>query len=391
MQMTKSIGDIFRGRRAASAYGRSYGRAGTGRHVQPVDVERVARAQITATAFTCADLISKAIAQVRFECDDEHWDGALKTPNPFQSRYEFQYGLAWDALFFGNAYILRSPGNRGSTGMLSMLDATNVEPDGTLQRPRYRIRNDNSVLDGDRVIHVRHGGGNELEALGRVAGGWDRIEALSACDGEIHSVFRNGLSMSHVLHGGHADESAIKKMLQSIVKAFGIGGESRGGVVGLTGGYKLETIKGLTPADADLRNLRTDLIREIAALFGVPPFAVGGSSDTKFSNTVARHQQTNSQALLPLAENIAQKLEHAFGSPVRYNKVDLIRGDFGMLIELALQDAGGPVRTPNEARRIYLDEGPVEGGDKLRDRPAAIVVQGDRRGENDPDGSESDR
>ena len=130
--------------------------------------------------------------------------------------------------------------------------------------------------------------------------GWSRIKALESCDAEIHNVFKIGLNMNHVLHGGHADDTAVKKMLKSIQKGFGLGGEKRAGIVGLTGGFKLETIKGVTPADSDLRNLRSDLIREIAALFNVPPFAVGGDSDTKYSNVVARHTQIAKEALLPL-------------------------------------------------------------------------------------------
>ena len=386
--MLKSIGDLFR--RGAEAHGESYGAGAAGGIVERSDQE-VAEKQLNATVFTCADLIAKAIAQVKFTSTDEHWDKAFRSPNLFQSCYDFQYAVAWDATVFGNAYILRSTGSSGRQGVLSPLDPTNVEAKAENGVPKYTLRDIGETLDSGRIIHIRHGGGSGLRALGRVAGGWTRIQALDSCDTEIRNVFDKGISMQHVLHGGVADLDTIKKMLASIRGAFGKDGDKRGGVVGLTGGFKLDTVKGMTPADADMRWLRTDLIREVVALFGIPPFAAGGSSDTKFSNTVARHQQTNQQALLPLARNIRDKLAHALDVEVAFNELDLIAGDFAMQVELALEAAGGPIMTPNQARERMWGEGPVEGGERLRDRADAAAQPGDRRGETDPDGSESDR
>ena len=392
MNIFKSIGDLFRPASIdAFAHGTSYATHNT-IEAHRVDDERISKTQISATVYTCCDLICKAIANVEFVAKEKYWNDAFNDPNIMQSRYDFWYSVAWDALIYGNVYILKHQEKGASKGILAPLHPPNIEPLGSMVSPKYRARDTGEEYDGSRIIHIRHGGGSELRAIGRVAAGYRRIMALESCDIEIESVFSNGVSMSHVLHGGHADKDAVLNMLKSIKKAFGIGGKHRAGVVGITGGFKLDTIKGATPADSDMRNLRVDLIREIAALFGIPPFAAGGSSDTKFSNVVARHAQLAKDALLPLSTNIAQKLEHNLETPVTFSDEDLLKGDFGTALELAIKASGGPVRTPNEARDVYLGLTEVEGGDELRDKPAAKdELDPDRRGEKPPDGSESDR
>ena len=393
MNVFKSIGDLLRlsSAQVASGYGYNTSAALPGAEVTDSELAKI---QFSGTVFTCADLISKAIAGVQFTCAKGYWNRTLARPNMYQSRYDFQYSLAWDALIFGNSYTLRTPRETGTKALLAPLDPVNVEPFGTRTMPKYRFRDSVEVYGPDRVIHIRHGGGSNLKAISRVAAGWSRVEALQSCDAEIRNVFKNGLNMSHVLHGGHADEKTLKAMLKAIKLAFGTGGEQRAGVVGLAGGFQLDTIKGITPADSDLRNLRSDLIREIAALFGIPPFAAGGSSDTKFSNVVARHAQIAKEALLPLCMNIAEALTISLGAEVTFVEEDVIRGDFGSRIEYALQAAGGAVLSPNEARETYLNRGAIEGGEDLRagwqGTGGGNLGGGDSRGDRDPDGSENE-
>ena len=396
MNISKAIGDLFRlGQTRLAASGYSYS-SPSDLLGNKVDDSQVATLQWSGTVFTCADLIAKAIAGVQFKAEKAYWQKTFQRPNLYQSRYDFWYSVAWDAVIFGNCYLLKQGREgRGTQAMLAPLDPVNIVPEGNILQPRYRFRDTSDIYGPDKIVHIRNGGGSGLKAIGRVAAGWSRVQALQSCDNEIHNVFKNGLNMSHVLHGGHADERTLKVMLQAIKTSFGVGGEQRAGVVGLTGGFKLDTVKGITPADSDLRNLRSDLIREIAALFGIPPFAAGGSSDTKFSNVVARHAQIAKEALLPLATNIVEQLSISLGTAVTFIEEDVIRGDFGTRVEMALQTAGGAVLSPDEARETYLDRGKIEGGEQLRagwqgpqggNQPSV----GDRRGERDPDGSESD-
>ena len=120
-----------------------------------------------------------------------------------------------------------------------------------------------------------------------------------------------------------------------------------------------------------------------------PPFAVGGSSDTKFSNVVARYSQLSKDALIPILEAIKSALEHNLEVEVNYNPNDILKGDFATKSELAIKECGGAFRTPNEVREIYYGESGVEGGDELRSQNP--VMEPDRSGENPPDGTNSDR
>ena len=361
MNIFKAIGDRVSRRQSIHALGTS----GSTYDYTLVSDEQIAKFQATATVYTCADLIAKSVAQIDFKCADPFWNNTFNHPNEYQSRYDYFYTLAWDALCFGNAYSYKSEKNRAPRGVLAPLESQNIEPIGKMS-PKFRALDTEKEYSGKRIWHIRHGGGSDVKAIGRVHAAYSRVKALESCDREINDVFANGLSAQHVLSGGHANEGELKKMMIAIKQAFGVGGKQRGGVVALTGGFKIDSIKGVTPADSNLRELRMDLIREIAAIFGVPPFAVGGASDTKFTNTVARHQQTNSYALMPLAENIASKGSHSFGSEVSFSEESIINSDFAMKLDFAIQAAGGSVLTPDEARTAWLNRGPAPNGDGER-------------------------
>ena len=330
-----------------------------------VDDKIISNYQTNATVYTCADLISKSIANVNFTCKDKYWQKCFDRPNEYQSTFDFWRAVAWDSVIFGNAFILKSEKNRASQGNMSPLDPINIKVTGRVV-PRYETVDTGSKYSPRRIVHVRHGGSSDVRAIGAVEAGISRIRALASCDKEIDNVFKNGISAQYILKAGRANESEAKKNAAAIRQGFGIGGKQRGGLAVLSGEFELEKMQGATPADSDLRELREDLIREIAALFGVPPFAVGGASDTKFTNTVARHQQTNTYALMPLATNIAQKFSHSLGEEVTFDEESIIESDFAMKLEFAVQASGGAVLTPDEARERWLHADPIDGGDVLR-------------------------
>ena len=393
MNIRKAIGDLFLPRRGAvsASVGTSYGPASR-QIVDNLLIETMARE--CATVYTCADLIRKAIGNIDFKAADPYWNDTLNNPNLYQTKIEFIRDVAWSCSVHGNAYIKRNPGKRAQRGTLACLSPVSIEPQGTSIRPAFRVTGEDKIFTSSEIIHVRSGGGLDLKAISPVEAGWKVINALQFCNCEILNVFKNGINMSHVLHGGNADQDTLMKMLLAVKEAYGVGGESRAGVVGLTGGFKLDTIKGITPADSDLRNLRVDLIREVAALFGVPPFAAGGSSDTKFSNVVARNAQVAKEALLPLALCIRNALSKGLMTDIDFDEEDLIKGDFGTAIEMAIKASGGPVETPNESRARYMGLDAVEGGDELRNKmpdPRQAEPEDDRRGELPTDGSGSDR
>ena len=389
MGIIKAIGDVIRGPSSQASDGYPFPDDQTP-YGDAVDPFMVARAQYNPTVFSCLSLISKSLSHVRFTTGDKYWDRTFIDPNIHQGREDFWRSVIWELAGGGNVYISKSKKKRGTKGMLYPRDPTNVEPLGTPLKPSYRLRDESDkIVTSDEMIHIRHGGGANLRAIGPIAAGYPRIQALEWCDREIENVFKNGINAGYVLHGGHTDKESLLNMMKSIQKAFGIGGKSRGGVVGLSADYKLDKFPGVTPADSHLRNLRIDLIREIAALFGVPPFAVGGSSDTKFSNVVARYSQLSKDALIPILESIKSGLEHNLGVEVSYNENDILKGDFATKSELAQKECGGPFRTPNEVRELYFDSDEIEGGDELRNLTPEI--EPDRSGENPPDGTNSDR
>ena len=387
MKIFKAIGDIFRNRDAAQTYGSGFESVGSYDVNDAMVSEMVSR---NATLFSAIDFISKIIANVKFRTEDGYWQRTLDNPNLFESPYGFMYALAGDLVAHGNAYVLRRRGKKGTSNRLGVLDVHNVHPIGTLAKPQYRLGDEAKIYGSEEIIHFRYGIGTKLRAIGRVSAGYSRIRALESCDQEINSVFENGIAAQFILSGGKiTDKDALKSMVERIKTVFGAGGSSRGGVVSVPANFELKKLDGISPADTNLRELRTDLIREIGALFGIPPFVIGSSGQDKYSNTSARHQQQVQSALLPVAQSIADTLSKNFGSPVTFNASDLMKGDFKSIIDVAVSAAGGPVMTPNEARSEYLGLDKVEGGDKLGNSQAGEKPIDDRRDELDPDGSEN--
>lgn len=151
----------------------------------------------------------------------------------------------------------------------------------------------------------------------------------------------------------------------------------------------------MKPADTDLRALRQDLIRELAGLFSVPPFRVGGTGDTKYSNFTASMLVFYRDTVIPIVENIIQRYELAFGTRITCDTTDLISGDLKTMLDMALRGSGGPVLTPNEGRVLSGRER-VEGDPEMdrvhheRSDPGNSLDEQPRAGETPTDDGGTD-
>ena len=139
----------------------------------------------------------------------------------------------------------------------------------------------------------------------------------------------------------------------------------------------------MTPADTDLRALREDIKREIAASWSVPPFLIGAAGDAKYANFTASVLTLYRDTYVPVSLALCQRFSEALGTRVVCNHKELLRGDLAAQITNAVNASGGPVLTPNEARTELLDM-PAREQDGMDDVRAAATMKpqdDDRRGE----------
>ena len=143
-------------------------------------------------------------------------------------------------------------------------------------------------------------------------------------------------------------------------------------------GVELKALPAATPADQDLRATRQDLIREIASGYGCPPFVAGATADTKYNNISARLISVHREMIVPMANNIRDRLAQAFKAVVSYDSSEILAGDLVTQMAHDIQSCGGAFLTVNEVRAVRgLDK--IEGGDELRDTP--VETEEDRTGE----------
>ena len=385
MGFWSTIGDLFRSRaRLASVHLSG----------EPAATYSINAALDCSTVTACLNLVSAAVATLEFETPDARLRQVLQNPNDWQSHIDFKTGLVWSILSYGNAYMIRPAGSMATpVGLLDPGDVRVVS--GPLRRPQYHIGGE--TYGPDRVVHFRDTGGSGLTAPSRLKPLWPRIAALLQADRRINTNFRRGVNASAVVEipGDLAADSAVQERIRQEIQnhhsAVDGTGDSEGGVLMLHGGTLKQLSPGGSASDTDLRALRQDLIREIAAAFGVPPFSVGGAGDTKYSNVVARHAQRNQDAILPVADAIAARFAVAYNTTVTYEPEILLRGDFLHTAEVATKAAGGAVMTPAiSADRYFGLTLTAEGADKLRSGGSSQSADGDRRDERPDDGSESE-
>ena len=127
--------------------------------------------------------------------------------------------------------------------------------------------------------------------------------------------------------------------------------KKKGGILSLVKGMDIKRFPFVTPQDADLAKLAADKIREVASIYGCPPFLAGGTSDTKYNNVSARMSVLHRETIAPFLENMTQKFTLALGVDVKSNAEDLLKGDMTTQTKNNVAACGGPYKSVNEVRQ----------------------------------------
>ena len=319
----------------------------------------VEQARRNSTVVAAVSIISRGVGQLTFKAPDSRdVEKLFRKPNNVQSSYEFFHGSTWDLLFYGNAFLRVFRGSAsGRVQFIAPMDPEKVRPYlASTGFPRYRITDEGLDLSHRDVVHIRDGGGHELWAQSRLEGAGRRVMSLVYADNLIQDTFEHGISAQYAMTStDKIDPEKIREWGLALEESFGSSGNRRGGVMVLGSTNNLVKLPGMTPADADLRALRESLIREIAGVYQIPPFLVGGASDTKYSNVTARMTSLQRETFAPITTAICQKLEMALDTKVECDLTELLKGDLATQARLATQLSGGPVLSPNEARTYILD------------------------------------
>ena len=133
-------------------------------------------------------------------------------------------------------------------------------------------------------------------------------------------------------------------------------------------GMKYTPLDMLTLQDTDLANLKTQTMKRICALYGVPA-AMVGVGESKFNNTQTMLDEFYKSTMYPVLVNVQQKIKQQLfnGYPnlcVEFDTKNFLKGAPLDQMNFATAGVGGGFVTPNEARE-YLGMARIEGGDEL--------------------------
>lgn len=312
----------------------------------------------------------------------------LQNPNNFQSQYEFWYQWCMWQDLAGESFTLwwRKDQKDSTQTPIEMynLDATLITvklsdtryPLYVLSSPSYGFSKD-TPLDYHQVMHVKESAWQGSSGFNKGILATELVALDQDIDVYANFVMQNGAKPSGIFRTEQVIPDAkykeiaarIKETWNNLTGSRASDPSKAGQGMLLDQGMTYETIKMLTLQDADAAQLKTQTMKRLCGLFGVPP-AMLGIADQKYNNTQTMLDEFYKTVMYPMIINIEQKLNRNLfkGYPnlcVRFDTKDFLKG--AALDQMNFVSAGinAGIMTPNEGR-IYLNMPQIEGGDELR-------------------------
>jgi HK97 family phage portal protein len=311
----------------------------------------------------------------------------LRSPNNFQSQYEFWYQWSMWQDLAGECFTLwwRAKQDDSMQTPIEMynLDATLITVQLTPTRyPSYRLStptygfNKDEPLSAHQVMHIS-------EAAWQGVAGFNKgilAAELVALDQDIdlyaNFIMQNGAKPSgmfvteQVIPDAKYKEIAarLKEAWASMTGSRDSDPSKPGQGMLLDQGMKYQPLDMLTLQDAQTAELKMQTMKRICGLFGVPSQMIG-ISEGKFNNTQTLLDEFYKTTMYPMIINIEQKLNsHLFkGYPnlcVRFDTKDFLKGAALDQMNFVSQGLNSGIITPNEARE-YLNMSKMDGQDEL--------------------------
>lgn len=333
---------------------------------------------------SAVNLIADGIAQLPWNVvdgtggvlADNNISGIVRRPNAFQSPFEFKKALVTSIMMYGNAYIniIRNGDNRPQ--QLVLIDPKDVGV--TANRfgiPLYRIHGREQPVEHRDMIHIRDI--VDFSAIGksRVELAGDAIGLYRGTTRFAGNMLKRGGVVSGILSFKGGLDSSKRDSLRDAFKAFkNNGGQQAGDILITEGDAQYSSMDSFTAADAELRQFRLMLIDEIAGVFRVPSFAIGGGGDEKYNNVGQKYSAMYRDTFAPLLASIEETMTSNLLQGERRLQFDvsiLTKGDRTTQIDNVIKQVDAGILTPNEAR-AELGMADVDGGDELAPRGMSL-------------------
>ena len=377
---------------------------------RPVDTSLLSR---NSTVMTCIGVKARAISQLPIRIMAKGKDGELvdaltdssigprdknkaravlnllECPNNFQSQYEFWYQwMMWHEML-GEAFTFwfrKDNSNPTQTPTeMYVIDSTTVAvainemkyPSYRLSTPTYGF-NKEDPLTFWQVMHCKDMAWQGSAGFNKGMLAAELVGLDQDIDIYANYVMLNGAKPSgifkteQVIPNSKFEEMAarLKEAWSSMVGSQQTDKSKPGQSILLDQGMTYEAVKMLTMQDTDLSNLKSQTMKRICALYGVPA-AMAGISDSKYNNTQTMLDEFYKTTMYPILINAQQKLKSQLfnGYPnlcIRFETNDFLKGAALDQMNFATAGVNAGIMTPNEARE-YLGMVCMENADELKD------------------------
>jgi HK97 family phage portal protein len=375
---------------------------------RPVDTSLLTR---NSTVMSCISVKARAISQLPIRIMSKAEDGSyvdaitsesvgardkakakqvlklLENPNNFQSQYEFWYQwMMWHELL-GEAFTLwwRADQKSNTQTPLEMyiMDSTLIAvtitptryPSYRLSTPSYGFSKD-EPLAAHQIMHCKDQAWQGSAGFNKGILAAELVGLDQDIDVYANYVMLNGAKPSgmfvteQVIPDSKYKEIAarLKEAWSSMVGSQRTDQSKPGQGMLLDQGMKYTPLDMLTLQDTDLANLKTQTMKRICALYGVPA-AMVGVGESKFNNTQTMLDEFYKSTMYPVLVNVQQKIKQQLfnGYPnlcVEFDTKNFLKGAPLDQMNFATAGVGGGFITPNEARE-YLGMARIDGGDEL--------------------------
>ena len=377
MGLLNNIADLILGRRS-SGIGVATNTFTVSKAGESVNSDNVMENGIV---LACLNVIQEGISQLPIKVarqtdlglemvDNHPLNALLARPNTLQTPSEFKASIVYSLLVYGNAFIRIQRSTRRITSLVIENPEDVKVNSNTAGIPVYQVRDE--TITNSNMIHIRDMSTLEVVPKSRVMLAADLIGAYKAANRQMGNIFKNGVDIKYFISEQGLNKprtpDELEKIKESIAESFSKEGNGNS-ILFLTNGI-VNAVKGMTPADADLRALRQDLIREIAGVFAIPGYLVGGTSEEKYNNVRQRQAALYRDTFLPIITRIEEalslKLLTNINERIVFDVEDLLKGDGESQSLYAERAVRSGILTPNEARehlgRARLEQ---EGTDDL--------------------------
>ncbi len=337
------------------------------------------------TVYACVTLIAKDIAKTRAllrelgddgvwrETENPAYSPVLRKPNSYQTPLEFFYWWILSKLVRGNTYVLKARDLRSVVQAMYILDPARVRPlvspDGSIfyslqPDPLKQIGEDEIVVPASEIIHDRMDPlYHELMGISPLYAAW--VAAFHGMNiARTESLFyQNGAKPNAVIEvpGDLKPEQAARMKTKWNTE---YGGENQGKIAFLSGGMKYVPVPPVNARDSQIIEQLNWTDERICAAFHIPKGKIIGEAP---ANVAAMNQEYLTSCLSELFTGLQQALivglELRSGLDVKFDLNDLFKMDAETKLKAASDGVRGGYLAPNEARRIYFDLPPVDGGD----------------------------